>query len=80
MDNDLELFGNQSLIPWDPDIDLAILEIFISIKKKIMKKMALLEKKKLCHCTCCLQFYSVDYDNMNFVYDLIKINNHTSIQ
>ena len=43
----LGIIRNQSLIPWDPDIDLAILEKDFdeSLIKKIMKKMVSLEKK-----------------------------------
>ncbi len=44
----LGIIRNQSLIPWDPDIDLAILEKDFdeSLIKKIMKKNGFVRKKK----------------------------------
>ena len=43
----LGIIRDQSLIPWDPDIDFAILEKNFDEKliKRIMKKMVLLKKK-----------------------------------
>ena len=43
----LGIIRNQSLIPWDPDIDLAILEKDFdeSLIKKIMKKNGFVRKK-----------------------------------
>lgn len=71
-DNGIPIIHNRSIMEFICSIDCRYVNVYIqdfnlNLNTSILKKL-------LYKCSCCLNYYNINYKDINLLYDLIKIN------